>query len=49
MLGSKKVQKTVKTKYKKNQDEYFNPKEKKRHHDKSTYRLLRQERKEYVV
>lgn len=50
MLGGKKVYKTVKTKYKKQEDENLYPKNKKKHHDKSTYRMLRQQQKEdYVI
>lgn len=51
MLGGKKIHKTVKTKFnKKQEDERFNAKDKRKHHDKSVYRLLRQqEREDYVV
>jgi hypothetical protein len=50
MLGGKKIYKTPKTKFRKNEDENLNTKQKKKHHDKSTYRLLRQQQKEeYVI
>lgn len=49
--SGKKVVKTQKTKFRKNQDSYENVKQKPKHHDKSFYRLLRQEKeeKDYVV
>jgi hypothetical protein len=51
-IGSKKIVKTEKTKFKKNKDkENFNF-NKQKHHDKSYYRTLReeiQEEKEYVL
>lgn len=49
--GNKKVQKTVKTKFRKERDfENSNgDKKKQKHHDKSYYRLMRQEREEYEV
>ena len=50
MLLGKKIQKTNKTKFKKNRDKegskHF---EKQRHHDKSFYRLARQERDEFFI
>ena len=50
MLGGKKVYKPTKTKFKKHEEEIFKTKEKKKHYDKSTYRLLRQQQKEeYVI
>jgi hypothetical protein len=50
MLGAKKIHKTVKTKFRKNEDEQNNAKNKRKHHDKTMYRLLRQqEREDYVV
>lgn len=48
MLGGNRIQKPVKTKFKRSDEENTN-KQKKRHHDKSTYRLLKQEKKEYVI
>lgn len=48
--GNKRVTKTFKTKFKKNRDEEFkNHDKQKKHHDKSFYRLLKQEREDYVV
>ena len=49
MLGGNRIQKPVKTKFKRTHEENSNEKQKKRHHDKSTYRLLKQEKKEYVI
>jgi len=50
MLGGKKVYKPTKTKFKKHEENFFITKQKKKHHDKSTYRLLKQQDKdEYVV
>ena len=50
MLGGKKIQKTVKTKFKKNRDfDSYKQTDKKRHHDKTIYRLVKQEKEEYVV
>ena len=47
--GGKKIQKTQKTKFRKNKDhENFNL-EKKKHHDKSFYRLAREEKTEYAA
>lgn len=48
MLASKKIQKTVKTKFKKNEDEQVK-KQKQKNKDKNVFRLIRQERDEYVV
>lgn len=46
--SSKKVQKTVKTKFRKQRDfETTDEKKKAKHHDKSFYRLVRQEKDEY--
>lgn len=50
--GGKKFQKTEKTKFKKNRESWGDGPQKlkefkKRHHDKSTYRLIRNEDKEY--
>lgn len=45
LQGGKKFQKTVKTKFKKNRDkEGSNQFEKPRHHDKSYYRLAKEEK-----
>jgi hypothetical protein len=49
LAGGNKFQKIVKTKFKKNQDHESLKPEKKRHHDKTLYRLARQEREEYVT
>ena len=50
LSGGKKFQKTVKTKFRKNKDreggKHF---EKQRHHDKSFYRLAKEEKEEYVL
>lgn len=46
--GGSKFEKTVKTKFKKNEDrEFTNKQTKPKHHDKSFYRLKKQEEKEY--
>lgn len=48
--GGSKFEKTVKTKFKKNQDrESADKQQKPKHHDKSYYRLKKQEEKEYDV
>jgi hypothetical protein len=50
IVGNKKYQKTVKTKFKKNQDvEFAKSKNKQKHHDHSFYRLLKQEKEEYEL
>lgn len=51
LVGNKFLKKTVKTKFKKNQDfEQGNKtKEKSKHHDRSFYRLLKQEKEEYEL
>ena len=50
LTGGKKYQKTVKTKFKKNKDQQGSKHlEKTRHHDKSFYRLVKQEKEDYVV
>lgn len=49
MLGGKKLQKPVKTKFRQNGEEHFSNKDKKKHQDKSAYRLMRREKEEYVV
>jgi hypothetical protein len=50
LQGGKKFQKTVKTKFKKNRDKegskHF---DKNRHHDKSFYRLAKEEKEDYVL
>jgi len=48
MLTSKKIHKTVKTKFKKNEDEQ-GKKQKQKNRDKNVFRLIRQEKDEYVV
>ena len=49
--GGKKFIKPQKTKFRKNIDERdeFNTKPKRKHHDKSVYRLLRNEEKNYAL
>ena len=49
LSGGNKIQKTRKTKFNKNRETYESPpKKNQKHHDKSMYRLLKQE-KDYVV
>ena len=47
--GGQKFQKPEKTKFKKNQDSELPKNQKRRHHDKSFYRLMKQEKEDYVV
>jgi len=47
--GGKKFQKTTKTKFRKNKDREGSKHDKQRHHDKSFYRLAKEEKQEYVV
>jgi hypothetical protein len=47
LAGGNKFQKTVKTKYRKNNEQEPLKSQKKRHHDKSYYRLAKEEREEY--
>lgn len=48
--GGKKFEKTTKTKFKKNLDRETNKNDQKsKHHDKSFYRLAKQEKEEYVI
>lgn len=47
--GGKKVQKPQKTKFRRDDDYGMLSKPKKKHHDKSTYRLLRQEKEDVVL
>jgi hypothetical protein len=48
--GGKKYQKTTKTKFRKNKDHDDDKQSvRQRHHDKSFYRLVKEEKKEYVV
>lgn len=50
MLGGKKIHKTVKTKFKRSEEEpKLDNSNKKKHHDKSMYRLLKQEKRDYVI
>ena len=49
LAGGNKYQKPVKTKFKKNQDREALKFEKKRHHDKTLYRLAKEEKEEYVT
>jgi hypothetical protein len=44
--GGKKFEKTNKSKFKKHEESRDSFKAKKKHHDKSTYRMLREEEKE---
>lgn len=49
-IGGKKVVKTERTKFRKNKDSReFSNNQKKKHHDKSFYRLVKQEKDDYVV
>jgi hypothetical protein len=48
MFTSKKYQKPIKTKFRENRDEEHKSKQKK-HHDKNTWRMLRQEKEDYVL
>lgn len=47
--GGKKVIKTEKTKFRKNQDNENKKMMKQKHHDKSFYRLVRQEKEDYAL
>jgi hypothetical protein len=47
--GGQKFQKPEKTKFKKNRNEEEVKLQKKRHHDKSLYRLVKQEKEDYVL
>jgi hypothetical protein len=47
--GGQKFQKTEKTKFKRTRSEEEVKLQKKRHHDKSFYRLVKQEKEDYVV
>lgn len=47
--GGKKFVKAQKTKFRKNKDREAQNFTKPKHHDKSFYRLLKQEKEEYVV
>lgn len=49
LTGGKKFQKTVKTKFKKNRDKENQNLFKPKHHDKSVYRLAKQEKEELIV
>lgn len=49
IYGGKKFQKAEKTKFKKNQDRESGKLDKTRHHDKSFYRLMKEEKENYVV
>ena len=50
LQGGKKYDKTVRTKFKKNRDKEGSKQfEKQKHHDKSFYRLAKEERQEYVT
>ena len=48
LTGGKKIQKTQKTKFRKNQDRENQESKKQKHHDKSFYRLMREE-KDHVI
>ena len=47
--GGKKIVKTQKTKFRKNRDRENLNLHKQKHHDKSFYRLVKQEKEDYVV
>ena len=47
LAGGNKFQKTIKTKFRKNKDRETVNLNKKRHHDKSYYRLAKEEKEEY--
>jgi hypothetical protein len=48
--GGKKYEKTTKTKFRKNKDREGNKHiDKQKHHDKSFYRLVKEEKQEYVT
>ena len=47
--GGQKFQKPEKTKFKKNRDREDSKLEKKRHHDKTFYRLAKEEKEDYVI
>lgn len=49
--GGKKIQKTVKTKFRDNRERDYRStsKQKSKQHDKSTYRLIRNEENDYVL
>jgi hypothetical protein len=49
LVGGSKYQKPVKTKFKKNLDREVLKSEKKRHHDKTLYRLAKEEKEEHVT
>lgn len=48
-IGGKKTMKTQKTKFRKNKDKETLNEKKQKHHDKSFYRLMKQEKEDYVV
>lgn len=48
MIAGNKFQKTTKTKFRKFEDTENSDHKKAKHHDKSFYRLLKQEKEEYV-
>ena len=49
LVGGKKYQKPSKTKFKKNRDKEDQHLFRQKHHDKNAYRLIKQEREDYVV
>ena len=49
MFTSKKCQKPTKTKFRKNRDDDSEKIKQKKHHDKSTWRLMREEKEDYVL
>jgi hypothetical protein len=49
LAGGSKYQKPIKTKFKKSQDHETIKTQKKRHHDKTLYRLAREEKEDYVI
>lgn len=49
LTGGKKFQKPTKTKFKKNRDKENQNLFKPKHHDKSVYRLAKQDKEDYVI
>jgi len=49
MFASNNVQRVIKTKFKKEENEKQKDKKQHKHHDKSYYRLVKQEKQEYDI
>jgi len=49
MFTSKKCQKPTKTKFRKNRDDTNEKNEQKKHHDKTLWRMMKQEKEDYVL